>query len=91
MSKAVRIVLNPLYTGIGPYPRIVKDKLWISAVKRVVKTEGLDAALQIMLWELRLGLGSPETRIKVTAADYRTMKPVVYHRLPRSPKRLRRK
>ena len=40
MSNVSDIIHNPVYTGIGPFPRIIKDDLWIKSMARSVKKTG---------------------------------------------------
>lgn len=48
-----KMVVNPVYTGIGPYPRTLDDDLWIRCATRVIKEEGAHYFLRTMLDELR--------------------------------------
>jgi hypothetical protein len=56
--KAVRgIVVNPIYAGIGPYPRLVQDDAWDRACARMIEEEGAEQVLVNLLYVLRECLG----------------------------------
>jgi hypothetical protein len=56
--EAVRgIVVNPIYTGFGPFPRLVQDDAWIRACARMIEEEGAEQVLVNMLYVLRECLG----------------------------------
>lgn len=48
-----RIVCNPVYAGMGPYPQVVDDALWIDAARSFIREHGTERFLQTMLTELR--------------------------------------
>ena len=43
------IILNPAYPGVGPFPPIVSDELWIKAVSLCIDRLGPELALKAML------------------------------------------
>jgi hypothetical protein len=47
------LVSNPIYTGIGPYPALVTDDVWIAAAIQLIAEEGPDAFLRTLLQGLR--------------------------------------
>ncbi len=48
-----RMQSNPVYVGIGPFARIISDELWVASFKKLIDDVGIDAALHMMLDELR--------------------------------------
>jgi len=48
-----KVVTNPIYTGIGPYQRIVPDDQWIEAVRKMMRERGAHAVLKDILENLR--------------------------------------
>jgi hypothetical protein len=56
--EAVRgIVVNPIYTGVGPFPRLVQDGAWVRACARMIEEEGAEQVLVNILYVLRECLG----------------------------------
>ena len=52
--EAVRgILVNPIYTGIGPFPRLVQDAAWVRACVRMIEEEGAEQVLVNLLYVLR--------------------------------------
>jgi hypothetical protein len=47
------ILVNPLYTGVGPFPRLVEDAAWVRACARLIADEGADQFLVNLLHVLR--------------------------------------
>ena len=38
--EAVRgILVNPIYTGVGPFPRLVEDAAWVRACAKLIQEE----------------------------------------------------
>jgi len=61
--KAVRgILVNPIYTGSGPFPRLIQDDAWVRACARMIEEEGAEQVLVNLLYVLRgcLGDGSAD-------------------------------
>ena len=52
--EAVRgILVNPIYTGVGPFPRLVEDAAWVRACAKLIAEEGADQFLVNLLYVLR--------------------------------------
>ena len=52
--EAVRgILVNPIYTGVGPFPRLVEDAAWVRACVKLIQTEGAEQFLVNLLYVLR--------------------------------------
>ncbi|MGZ3394931.1 MAG: hypothetical protein ACXWPK_12930 [Isosphaeraceae bacterium] len=47
------ILVNPIYTGIGPFPRLVEDEAWVRACAKLIEEEGADQFLVNLLHVLR--------------------------------------
>src|SRR5450755_1459498 len=47
------ILVNPIYTGIGPFPRLVEDEAWVRACARLIEEEGSEQFLVNLLHVLR--------------------------------------
>jgi hypothetical protein len=47
------ILVNPIYTGVGPFPRLVEDAAWVRACARLIDEEGADQFLVNLLYVLR--------------------------------------
>lgn len=47
------VLTNPIYTGIGPYPRMVDDVTWVRAIARACKENGTQETVLRMLLLLR--------------------------------------
>jgi hypothetical protein len=47
------ILVNPIYTGIGPFPRLVEDAAWVRACAKLIEEEGADQFLVNLLFVLR--------------------------------------
>jgi len=52
-----RILSNPIYVGMGPFPRIVADDLWITAQVRRVEEHGVRPTLRAIRTALHESLG----------------------------------
>jgi hypothetical protein len=53
-AEAVKgILVNPLYTGIGPFPRVVRDEAWVQACAKLIDEEGATQFLVNLLYVLR--------------------------------------
>ena len=56
--EAVRgILVNPIYAGVGPFPRLVQDDAWVRACVRMIEEEGAEQVLVNLLYVLRECLG----------------------------------
>ena len=47
------ILVNPIYTGVGPFPRLVEDAAWVRACARLIEQEGAEQFLVNLLHVLR--------------------------------------
>ncbi len=47
------ILVNPIYTGIGPFPRLVEDAAWVRACVKLIEEEGTKQFLVNLLHVLR--------------------------------------
>ena len=48
-----KVVTNPVYAGIGPYPAIVPEDLWVEAVAKMIRDRGAEPVLRDILRNLR--------------------------------------
>ena len=53
VDKVKETLANPVYTGIGSFPPIINDELWIKAFVKLMGEIGIKRALALMLQELR--------------------------------------
>ena len=52
--EAVRgMLINPIYTGVGPFPRLVEDAVWVRACAKLIEQEGSEQFLVNLLYVLR--------------------------------------
>jgi hypothetical protein len=47
------ILVNPIYAGVGPYPRLVPDETWVRAGARLIQEDGAEQFLLNLLFVLR--------------------------------------
>jgi hypothetical protein len=47
------ILVNPIYAGLGPFPRLVGDAAWVRACARLIEEEGPQQFLVNLLYVLR--------------------------------------
>ena len=47
------ILVNPIYTGVGPFPRLVEDAAWVRACAKLIEEEGPEQFLVNLLYVLR--------------------------------------
>jgi hypothetical protein len=47
------ILLNPIYTGLGPFPRLVEDATWVRACSKLIEQDGPQQFLVNLLHVLR--------------------------------------
>jgi hypothetical protein len=47
------ILVNPIYTGVGPFPRLVEDEVWVRACAKLIEEEGAEQFLINLLFVLR--------------------------------------
>jgi hypothetical protein len=43
------ILINPIYTGVGPFPRLVEDAVWVRACAKLIEEEGPEQFLVNLL------------------------------------------
>ncbi len=53
VPSLLTVITNPIYTGIGPYPKFIEDTTWIKANKMQVERIGASLVLRVMLDSLR--------------------------------------
>jgi hypothetical protein len=42
------ILVNPIYTRVGPFPRLVEDAAWVRACAKLIEKEGPEQFLEIL-------------------------------------------
>jgi hypothetical protein len=47
------ILVNPIYAGVGPFPRLVEDAAWVRACAKLIQEEGAEQFLVNLLHVLR--------------------------------------
>ena len=47
------ILVNPIYAGVGPFPRLVEDAAWVRACAKLIQKEGAQQFLVNLLYVLR--------------------------------------
>ena len=47
------ILVNPNYTGVGPFPRMVEDAAWVRAGAKLIQEEGSQQFLVNLLYVLQ--------------------------------------
>jgi hypothetical protein len=47
------ILVNPIYAGIGPFPRLIEDAVWVQACAKLIEEEGAQQFLVNLLHVLR--------------------------------------
>jgi hypothetical protein len=53
-KEAVKgILVNPIYTGVGPFPRLVEDAAWVRTCAKLIEEEGPQQFLVNLLFVLR--------------------------------------
>jgi hypothetical protein len=58
-SDQVRgILCNPVYAGIGPFPALVSDHVWVKSAALIISQEGAEQFLVNILFVLREVFGS---------------------------------
>lgn len=58
------ILCNPLYAGMGDFPRIVEDDVWVATAVRAIEQDGLEQWLVNMLHTLRTYLPAGPSGIR---------------------------
>ena len=59
-EEVAQTLCDPIYAGIGVYPRLVPDEDWIAGARHVIATRGLDFFLPTLLAALRASFGCTE-------------------------------
>jgi hypothetical protein len=54
------MVMNPIYAGVGEFPRLVPDEQWVATARNVLQEDGPDQFLVNLLYILRRTFGSVE-------------------------------
>lgn len=54
------MVINPIYAGVGEFPRMVPEAQWVGAARRVLAEDGPDQFLVNLLYVLRRTFGCVE-------------------------------
>jgi len=54
------MMINPIYAGIGEYPRLMSDEQWVRAAKKVLEEDSAEQFLVNLLHVLRSTLGCIE-------------------------------
>ena len=47
------VLVNPIYTGLSPFPRLVEDVAWVRACAKLIEEEGPQQFLVNLLFVLR--------------------------------------
>lgn len=53
-----KMIANPIYAGIGPYPAMISDAQWIDAAAKLITEKGAKHVLREILANLRDGFPS---------------------------------
>ena len=56
------IICNPIYAGVGPFPRMVSDDMWIGSAAKLTRAEGPEQFLVNMLYVLRRSFEALDAR-----------------------------
>ena len=56
------LICNPIYAGVGPFPSMVPDEIWIGSAAKLIHEEGPDQFLVNMLYVLRRSFEAFEAR-----------------------------
>lgn len=57
-EKMRSLICNPIYAGVGPFPALIDDEMWVRAAAQMIAKEGPEQFLVNMLYVLRQSLGS---------------------------------
>jgi hypothetical protein len=55
------ILVNPIYTGVGPILRLVENEAWVRACAELIEGEGADQFLVNLVYVLRQSLPAEST------------------------------
>ena len=53
------MLTNPIYAGLGPYPALIDDEMYVAAAARLIREQGAEQFLVNLLTVLREAFGSP--------------------------------
>jgi len=56
------LICNPIYAGVGPFPRLVPDEVWIGGAAKLIREEGPEQFLVNMLHVLRRSFEALDAR-----------------------------
>jgi hypothetical protein len=56
------MLINPIYTGAGPFPRLVEDATWVRACVKLIAEDGPEQFLVNLLFVLRECFPAESTR-----------------------------
>jgi len=59
-DEVLKIVCNPIYTGMGPFPQIIDEEQWLVAACKTIRKDGALTFLQAMLCSLREAFDADE-------------------------------
>jgi hypothetical protein len=48
-SELRDMLTNPVYTGMGPYPAIIRDEDWLDVNVRLIEEDGLEVVIRSIL------------------------------------------
>jgi len=54
------ILCNPVYTGMGKYPKITEEDVWIKSAMKAVEEIGLEQFFVNMVYVLKMSLETKE-------------------------------
>ncbi|RLI78634.1 hypothetical protein DRP04_09915 [Archaeoglobales archaeon] len=70
ISEQVKILCNPIYAGIGPYPSIISDEKWIEVGAKLIEEIGIKEYLLNVFYCIEKYLGDfPEKEKWITSAE----------------------
>ena len=56
LGNVEAMLCNPVYAGIGPFPAIVTDEVWVRAAAKAIAEQGTEQWLVNMLHTLRASM-----------------------------------
>lgn len=54
------VIANPVYVGVGPFPKAIADEVWITTAVLAIRKYGTETFLSAMLAALRKSFGDWE-------------------------------
>jgi hypothetical protein len=54
------MLVNPIYAGVGEFPRLIPEEQWVSCAKKMIQQEGPEQFLVNLLYVLRRTFGCVE-------------------------------